>query len=134
MEHRRPLPELKGEFQPFWEGCQRHELIIQRCPRCGTLRHPPRPMCPNCNSMETEWVKSSGKGELYTWTVVHRPVHPAFAEVPYIVGMVELKEGVRLISNVIECSIDDLQAGMPVEVVFERVNDEIVLPKFKPSS
>jgi len=84
--------------------------------------------------MNSEWVKVSGRGKLYTWTTIFQRYHPAFAdELPYNVAMVELEEGPRVITNVVECKNDDLHIGMEVEVVFEDVTEEITLPKFKPS-
>lgn len=132
-QHQRLLPVLTAESREFWEGCRRRELVIQRCRQCATFRHYPRPMCPRCNSTETEWVKVSGRGKLYSWTVVHHPVHPAFAEVPYIVAIVELEEGVRLITNIVDCLPEELYGSMPVEVVFETVSQDFVLPMFRPS-
>ena len=132
VQYQKPLPAPTLDSKGFWDGCKRHEILIQRCKDCGTLRHYPRPMCPKCNSMNTEWVKVSGKGKIYTWTVVHQPAHPAFTEVPYAVVIVELEEGVRMTSNMVGCQPDDLYIGMPVEVVFDDVTDEVTLPKFRP--
>jgi hypothetical protein len=80
--------------------------------------------------MNTDWVKLSGKGKVYSWTTVTHPVHPAF-EVPYAVVIVELDEGVRLVSNIVDCKPEDLYIGMPVEVIFEDVTEEVTLPKFR---
>jgi len=91
-------------------------------------------MCPECNSWNTEWVKASGRGKVYSWMVAFQPFHPAFfGDVPYAVVMVELEEGVRLTANMVDCKPDDLYIGMPVEVVFDDVTEEITLPKFRPS-
>lgn len=132
-KYKKPLPTPTAESREFWKGCRRQELVIQRCGKCATLRHYPRPMCPHCNSTETEYVRVSGRGKLYTWTVVYHPVHPAFAEVPYIVAIVELEEGIRLVTNIIGCPPEKLYAEMPVEVVFDVVNEDSALPKFTPS-
>ncbi len=89
-------------------------------------------MCPQCHSTKVEWVEVSGRGKVYTWTTVRHPVHPAFVDVPYIVVIVQLDEGVRLVSNMVDCRPEDIYIGMPVEVVFEDVSETISLPKFKP--
>lgn len=126
----KPLPQLTPDSKEFWDGCKRHELLIQRCKGCGTYRHYPRPMCHKCNSMNAEWVRVSGKGKVFSWTVTARAFYPGF-EVPYAVVIIELDEGVRMVSNVVDCKPEDLYIGMPVEVVFEDVTKEITLPKFK---
>jgi hypothetical protein len=128
------LPLITKDYQEFWEGCRKHELRIQRCKSCAAFRHYPRPMCPRCNSTDYEWVRVSGKGKLYTWTTVHYPAHPAFADVPYVVAIVELAEGVRMVTNLIDCPLEDLYIGMPVEVVFEDVGEDMALPKFRPAA
>jgi len=132
LQYDKPLPEITAESKGFWEGCRRHELLIQKCRVCGALRHYPRAMCPNCGSWETEWVKVSGRGKVYSWMVTHRPFHHGFAgDVPYVSVIVELEEGVRLMTEVVDVKPEELYIGMPVEVVFEDVMPEITLPKFK---
>jgi len=131
-EYNKPIPVITAEAREFWEGCKRHELLIQRCKDCGTYRHYPRPMCPKCGSWNTEWARVSGKGKVYTWTVAVQPFHPGFMEeTPYAAVIIELDEGVRLVSNVMDVKPEDLYVGMPVEVVFEDVTEEVTLPKFK---
>jgi len=132
-EYRKPLPDPELDSQLFWEGCKRHELILKECLSCGMHRFVSRLFCPRCQAEETRWVKGSGKGEVYTYTVMHQPYHPAFApDLPYVVAIIELEEGVRLISNVIGCRPQEVDVGMKVEVVFDDVTDEVTLPKFKP--
>lgn len=131
-EYRKPLPRSTLDSREFWEGCKRHELVIQRCKDCGTYRHYPRAMCSNCNSTNIEWAKVSGKGSVYTYTVAYPPVHPAFAdEVPYAIAIVELEEGVRMVTNVVDCKPEDIYIGMSVEVVFDEVTDQVTLPRFR---
>lgn len=133
-EYNKPLPKASEESAEFWKGCKRHELLIQRCRQCGTYRHYPRPMCPECNSMDVEWVKVSGKGKVYTWATAHRAFHEGLAnEIPYAVVIIQLEEGVRLTSNIVDCKLEDLYIGMPVEVIFDDVTGEVTLPKFKPT-
>ena len=132
VEYSKPLPEMTPDNQPFWDACKRHELSLQRCQDCGHFRLP-SPICPNCLSMNSEWVRVSGRGKVYTWVLIYQRYHPAFAEdIPYNVAMVELEEGPRLITNIVDCRDEDIRLGMEVEVVFEDVTDEVTLPKFKP--
>jgi uncharacterized OB-fold protein len=129
----KPLPAITEDGAPYWEGCRAGELRAQRCAGCGRLRWPPSVVCPHCLGEEAAWVALSGRGTVYSFIVVHRPQHPAFfADAPYNVAIVELEEGPRLHTNVVECAPEALRVGMPVEVVFERVNDEVTLPKFRP--
>ena len=127
-----PLPVLEGFAKDFYRGCQRGELLFQRCSDCSAWRHVPRELCPECGSWDWEWQASSGHGRVFTWTVIERALHPAFAEaVPFAAVVVELEEGVRLVSHVIDCPPDQLEMDMPVDVVFEGVTEEITLPRFR---
>ena len=128
------LPELEGFTKEFYDGCQRGELLFQCCRDCGAWRHVPRELCAACGSWDWDWKASSGRGHVFTWTVIARALHPAFAEeVPLAAVVVELEEGVRLLSHVIDTPPDQLEMEMPVEVVFEKVNDDVTLPKFRRS-
>jgi uncharacterized OB-fold protein/acyl dehydratase len=127
----RPKPPRNQDNAFFWEGVDRGELLIQRCVSCGRLRHPPRPMCPNCQSLEWDTVTASGKGEVYSFIIPHYPQVPMF-EYPYVVAVIALEEGTRLISNVIDIDPGDVTIGMPVEVRFVAVDDELTLPLFAP--
>lgn len=136
-EYHKPLPEPTEETKEFWEGCRRGELLMQRCRDCGTFRFFPRPMCHVCNSFNREWAKVSGRGKVYTWIVVHRSRHPAFAkEVPYVIASVQLDEqaDLRIIGNLEGIPIKDIKLDMPVEVFFDRVTEDIALPKWRPAS
>ncbi len=131
----KPIPALTEDTKPYWEGCARHELLIQHCQDCGHFRFPPSGLCPKCMSTNTEWVAVSGKGQVYSWTIFHYVYHPAYAkDIPYNVAIVQLNEGPLLHTNIVECNNEDIYIGMPVEVIFEDVNDEISLPKFRPLS
>ncbi|MEE9284802.1 MAG: Zn-ribbon domain-containing OB-fold protein [Dehalococcoidia bacterium] len=128
-----PTPVPGPEGVEFWEGCKRGELLIQQCSQCGKLRYYPRPACNRCSSEEYSWHKASGKATLYSWIVVHHPTLPVFKDrVPYAVILVELDEGVRMISNIVDCENEDLRIGMPLEVTFDRINEDVTLPKFRP--
>ena len=127
----RPRPAITRDNQFWFDGVKEHKLLIQRCASCKTLRHPPGPMCPNCNSLEWDTVEASGKGVVYSFVVNHYPQVPAF-DYPLPVGVIELEEGTRLVSNIIGCPLDEIAIGMPVEVEFVAFDDELTLPQFKP--
>ena len=127
-----PAPPRNQDNAFFWEGVDRGELLIQHCTSCGRLRHPPRPMCPNCQSLEWDTVQASGKGEVFSFIIPHHPQVPFF-EYPYVVAVIALEEGTRLISNVIDVDPHEVQIGMPVEVRFTKVADELTLPLFAPA-
>ena len=128
----RPLPEGDRALAPFFAAAKERRLVVQRCARCGTLRFPPRELCTSCLSTEIEWADVSGRGEIFSFNVMHQVYHPAFAaEVPYAVVVVKLAEGPKMISNLVDCPLDAIRIGMPVEVVFETMTDEITLPKFR---
>jgi uncharacterized OB-fold protein len=131
--HVKPLPISSPESQPFWEGCRRHELLIQRCALCHAFWFPPSILCQECLSTEWNWTKTSGRGRVYSFVVFHRIYHTGFAsEIPYVVAVVELEEGPRLMSNIIGCDPHTVHCEMPVEVVFEDVSEAVTLPKFCP--
>jgi len=128
------LPRIDEMNRPYWEGAKRHELLLQKCQECGHYRYPPGETCPSCLSDKLEWVKISGRGSVYTWTVFHQAYHPAYKDdIPYAVVAVELEEGPRMITNLVNCGTEDIKMGMPVEVVFDDVTGEVSLPKFRPA-
>lgn len=133
---KKPVPSPHDELNAqFWEHCARERLCFQRCSGCGTWRHLPRLMCAKCGSPDWEWRESSGRGCIFSWTVTHRTPHPAFAEdVPFAVVIVELEEGVRMVSGVRDLPNEQLALDLPVEVVFERRSDAAALPYFRPKS
>ncbi len=133
--YRKPLPRIDEEARGYWEALARHELYFQRCRDCGTKRFYPRALCPVCLSSATEWVRASGRGVVYSFTVTYQNQAPGFREeLPYVLAIVELDEGVRMMTNVVGCAPDAVRVGMPVQVVFEDVTAEITLPKFRPAS
>lgn len=130
----KPLPRIDAESKGFWEACGRHELYLQRCRACRTLRYYPRALCPACLSGDIEWVLSPGRGSVYSYTVTYQNQSPGFRdELPYVLAYVELEEGVRLLTNVVGCRPEDVYVGMPVHVSFEDITPEIALPKFRPA-
>jgi len=128
----RPIPEPDDASAPFWEAAARHELIVQRCTRCGEFRHPPRPVCPHCNSFEHGWERAAGSGRVWSWVVAHPPLLPAFAEIaPYNVAVVELPEGVRMIGRILDCPNGEIAVGLKVAVAFEDVESGVALPAWR---
>ncbi|MBI4234618.1 MAG: OB-fold domain-containing protein [Chloroflexi bacterium] len=133
QQYQKPIPDITVDNQAFWEGCKRHEVLVQRCSDCGYNRIG-SPICPQCSSLKHQWVKASGRGMLYSWIVVYQRYHPAFtADLPYNVAIVELQEGPRLWSNVVGVNSEELRNGMPLQVVFDDVTPEVTLAKFKPA-
>ena len=131
----KPLPTPQPESEFYWQKCREHGLWLRRCSACAQAYFYPRDICPGCFSRKTEWVQSSGRGSLYAFAVVHRPPTPAFRdEVPYVAAIVELAEGPRMATNLVEVEPDpaQLHIGMPVEVVFQDVDESISLPMFRP--
>ena len=127
----KPIPTVTPELRPFFEAAKRRELVVQRCDDCGTHRFPAREICSNCLSRAVRWVPVSGRGEVFSYNVMHQVYHPGFAaEVPYAVVVVKLEEGAKLTSNLVGISPHDIRIGMPVRVVFEDVSDDVTLPKF----
>lgn len=131
-----PVPKPTPETKPFWDGAKQHKLIVQRCRDCHQHYFYPRPLCPHCLSRNVEWIEVSGRGRLHTFVVNHRPPRNFPTPAPYIIGIVELDEGPRLMSNIVGIEADPkiVRCDMPVEVVFEDITDEITLPKFRPLS
>ncbi|WP_408055642.1 bifunctional MaoC family dehydratase N-terminal/OB-fold nucleic acid binding domain-containing protein [Streptomyces apricus] len=127
---RRPRPVVNWDNAGFWEGVSRHRLLIQRCAGCGTLRFPWLPGCNACGCLEWDTVEATGEGTVHSYVVMHHPPFPAF-DPPYAVGLVELAEGVRMISNVVGVPYDRVRIGMPVRLEFERVDEELELPVFR---
>lgn len=127
----KPLPEVTPESRPFWEGCRRHELLVQRCRQCGERQHYPRGVCARCWSPDLEWRRSSGRGRIYTFTVVHRTQARGFKdELPYVLAWVELDEGVQVLTNIVGADPGALGIGAAVQVVFEDVNEALSIPRF----
>lgn len=128
-----PSPDL--ETQPFWDATREHKLLIKRCRSCGAFHFYPRPFCPKCWSEDVEWVEAVGKATLYTWSVVHQNDLPPWPErVPYVAAVVDLVEGPRMQTNIIECPFDELVDGLALEVVFQDTSDEFTIPVFRPAA
>ncbi|WP_406731515.1 bifunctional MaoC family dehydratase N-terminal/OB-fold nucleic acid binding domain-containing protein [Streptomyces sp. NBC_01794] len=128
----RPRPVINRDNAGFWEGVAEHRLLIQRCEGCGTLRFPWLPGCGACGSPAWDTVDASGAGTVYSYVVIHHPPFPAF-DPPYAVGLIELVEGVRMVSNVVGAPHDEVRIGMPVQLEFLRVDHRLELPVFRAS-
>jgi hypothetical protein len=132
MTRQQPLPQPTLDNHEFYEAAQRGELRFQRCADCGTWRHYPRPVCPECVSTNVRWEQASGRGTVYTWTIVHGPTLPAFRDdLPYNVVDVLTDEGIHFQSQVLDCPPEEIYAGMPVEAVFVPVTEDMTLVKFR---
>ena len=127
-----PLPTPTALSRPHWEGCREGKLCVQRCSACGTHVFIPRPVCTSCQSLDLEWVECTGRGTLYSYTVVARPQRPEF-EVPYTVAIVELEEGWHMLTNLVDIAPDQIAIGMPVEVTFRELTEDTTLPYFRPA-
>jgi uncharacterized OB-fold protein len=129
----KPIPVPTRETKPYWEGCKAHELRIQRCAACGHHQFFPRIYCSQCMSDRVDWVRASGRAEVLSYTIVHRPVSPAFAaDTPYVVGLVTLDEGPTMMTSLVGCVPEQVKIGMPVVVLFEDWTEDISIPKFRP--
>jgi uncharacterized OB-fold protein len=132
--YQKPLPRIDTDTGPFWEGCKRRELLLQRCLDCGNYIWYPRHFCGHCLSDNSEWVPASGKGTVYTYTVIRQTRARGFRdEVPYVVAYIELDEGVIMMSNIVRVDPQKLHVGMPVQVSFDAATEEVTLPKFRPA-
>ena len=130
-----PRPEIPDLTQPFWDAAKRHELVLPRCLRCNQYFWYPREICPDCLQTEWEWAPASGRGRLYSFTVVRQPLLPQFADdVPYAYALVQLDEGPRMVTNIVDCEIPDgLEVDMLVEATYDDVSDDYTVVKFRPA-
>lgn len=127
---RRPSPLLTDDNAFIWEAASEGRLVAQRCHGCHRFRHPPRPMCPHCHSLEFEVVTLSGRGSLYSYAILRHPQHPAF-DYPVIAALVDLDEGIRLVSNLSRVDPERIEIGMALEVTFEPTEDGGAVPVFR---
>lgn len=129
-----PPPLADATTLPFWQAAAEHRLVVQRCTRCGRTRLPPAPICPGCRSAEADWKTVSGRGAVYTYTVVHRPIAAGQA-LPFVIAVVALEDagGVRLISNLVRAKPEEVRIGLPVELVWEDMSPELAIPRFRPA-
>jgi uncharacterized protein len=134
MSYDKFVPEITPLHRPFWDAVKSHRVDLQRCDECGRFRFIPTELCP-CGSASSTWTTIAGTGQVYTYTVVHRAPTPAYqADAPYVIAHVTMDEGPRMISNLVGCDPAEVEVGMPVEVTFEDVTDELTLYHFRPRS
>jgi hypothetical protein len=129
----RPAPRPSDDNAVYWDAVTRHELVAQCCDACGQLRHPPRPMCPSCRILEWHEQQLAGTGSLYSFAVLHHPRSPLF-EYPVLVALVDLDEGVRIVSNLVGVESADIRIGMRLRVEFEPTSTEGTVPVFRPDT
>jgi uncharacterized protein len=124
----RPVRTLDTAW--WFDGCREHRLLIQRCAGCGVPRHPPKPMCGTCRSVRWDTVESAGGGTLHSYVVVHHPKAPGY-DYPHLVGLVDLAEGTRLVGDVVGIDPREARIGMPVELDWHAIDEELTLPRFR---
>lgn len=134
-DYQKPLPPITNLNRPYWEGLHAGELRMQRCSACDELWYPPGPVCPQCWSRDHVWVPLSGRGRVNSWVIFHQAYLPGYDDddVPFNVAEVSLDEGPRLMTNLVGIDNDQIEIGLPVEIVFEPATDEITLAKFAPA-
>lgn len=128
----RPSPTVTDDSAVFWDAAAEGRLVAQRCTGCGVLRHPPRPMCPRCGSLASAAAGLGGRGTVYSYAILHHPVHPAF-DFPVVGVLVDLEEGIRVLSNLTDVEPAAVRIGMPVEVHFVATADGPTIPVFRPA-
>ena len=132
-DYKKPLPIITENNRPFWEATKNHELKLQKCKKCDKFWYPSGPLCPRCWSRDYEWTRVSGRGKVTSWVVFHQVYFDSFKEdVPYNVAQVELEEGPRLMSGLVNIKNEEIVMDMPVEVIFEDVTQDVTLHKFRP--
>jgi len=132
-EYAKPLPEIQPFTRPFWDGTKQHKLLVQHCHACGANIFYPRRECPDCWSEDLGWVESSGRGTVYAFSITYEGVEAMFVEdLPIVLAWVDLPEGIRMQTNLIDCDPDSVAIGQPVRVVFRDVSEDITLPYFTP--
>jgi len=129
-----PLPRPYQDTEAYWSAAKEHRFVIQKCRDCGEHQFYPRGVCSHCLSSALDWVEASGSGTVYSFSVNYRAPHPGFAgKTPFVLAIVELAEGPRMMTNIVDCDPESVRIGMPVVVTFDDVTEEITLPKFRPA-
>ena len=131
-DYLKPVPRPEQESLLFWMGCKKRELLIQRCRACARYQYYPRAVCVHCLADDPEWVRVSGRGTIYSYTVTYQNASPGFRdELPYVLALVDLDVGVRMTTNIVGAKPEELRVGLPVQVAFEDITPDIALPKFR---
>ncbi len=128
-----PVPETNPETEPYWDATADDEFLVKRCTSCEEAFHYPRAHCPHCHADETEWIEASGNGTIYTYSVVRQGRGPYGEATPYVVAYVELVEGPRIVTNIVDAEPEELEIGQAVTVVFDTTEGDPKLPRFTPS-
>ncbi len=129
------LPLPSPESVPFWDGAKGHRLLVQKCCDCATHWHPPSTLCPSCGGREHDWVEASGSGKVFSFVTYHRIYQKGWeGELPYVVALIELEEGARMLSNLVGIEPANVVCEMAVEVLFDDVTGDVTLPKFRPAA
>lgn len=132
MAGARPLPAKSQEGMPFWEGCRRGELLLQQCNKCHLFQWFPRAYCRDCSHDSFTWVQASGRGKVVSSSIVRKPINKSFATlVPYVIAIVELDEGIRMMTNLIDAVSRKIKTGDVVQVEFEKQNEDVTIPVFR---
>jgi uncharacterized protein len=129
-----PAPVINPETKPYWDATLEGKLMLKQCTACGTVNWYPRTLCPACGSFDTEWIQATGRGTIYTFTVTRRGSGAYAAAAPYVLAYVELDEGPRMMTNIVDCDVDAIAVGDRVEVVFHDTGQGAALPRFRPVS
>ncbi|MGE3910189.1 MAG: Zn-ribbon domain-containing OB-fold protein [Chloroflexota bacterium] len=135
--HPTPIPVVQPEVKVFWDATAEGKLLLPKCTECQTLIWFPRPFCPSCGSLSVEWIEASGKGTIYTYTVNRRGAGDLIEyrePVPYVLAYVELEEGPRIMTNIVDCDVDSVKIGQAVEAVFHDTGEGTALVRFRPAS
>lgn len=133
-DYLKPLPVPSPESEPFWAAAREHRLSIQRCNGCGKCWFPPSTVCPHCGARDHGWIDASGRGRVHSFVTYHRLYHPSWeGELPYVVTIVELAEGPRMLANIVGIDPAEVVCDMPVTVMFDDVTDTVTIPKFRPA-
>lgn len=135
MDNQKPIPVKTQDNSPYWDGADRHELILQKCNSCQEYSHPPGPSCAKCGGTELSWESQGSEisGKVYSYIISYRPFLPGFQDdLPLIIAIVEIDKlpNVRLIGNVLQCSTDDIQIGLPVKMIWKELTEERSLPQW----
>lgn len=135
VPHSFKAPSKRERFtRAYWDGLRQGKLMLQTCRSCGKISHPPSPVCTHCLSTDIDHRPASGRAKVYAFTISHRPLHAEFQpDLPYVVALVDLEEGVRIMTWLVDCPHDQLKIGMDVEACYEKITDEVTLHRFRPA-
>jgi hypothetical protein len=126
------LPTIDDDSRPFWDAAKEGRFLVARCGSCGRAHHYPRPFCPFCHSDQVTWEQASGRATLYTHSTVYmNDLAPFRDRLPYVAALVELEEGPRIMTTIVDCPTEDLRIGMPLQVAFRELDDDITAPVFR---